>query len=517
MTAVLAVDLGSTGIKVAVVDGDGRVRGVAGEVIPLLFVDHGGVEQDPHTWWAALGRCARRAVERSSLTASDIGLVAVTSQYTSTTPVDAEGLPLANTIMWMDGRGRRHRTPYSSDFARFVDLHGLAPGDTDDVSHVDVFRALVPDVYAQAHAFVEPMDALAARLTGRVTATQNTMFPMLSCDNRTWGSTSYSDEVLAMSGMPADKLPALVGLGEPRGAITAAAAEHLGVSPNAVVTGATIDTVTSAVGTGAISADRCGLIIGTTAVMATHLPDKRHDMAHGLTAAPSPLPQSWFLVAENGIGGKALDVFVNNMVFADDGLGRPAHPGGYDEVLAAAAAVPCGANGVLFLPWLVGSMAPGFDRRQRGGFINIGLATTRADMARAVLEGVACNVAWLLPHFSALAGHRYDEFTFGGGGARSALWGQILADACGVRVRRLAESSCTNAHGAALLALAETGVCAIDDLPSFLVTEELHEPDPAAHRVLAARAATLADFHDTTSPFYAAFDRGRTEHKEPTT
>lgn len=505
---VLAVDLGSTGIKVAAVDAGGVVRGVAGEVVPLIFVGDVGVEQDPRVWWDALGRCARKAIAESGLVGAQIRTVAVTSQYTSTTAVDASGNPLGNTVMWMDGRGSRHRRvrPDPATFGTFVDVHGLLPSGSDDVAHVDLIRALHPDVYAAAHAFVEPMDHLAARLTGRVTATQNTMFPMLSCDNRSWGLTEYSDELLALTGLPADKLPELVPLGAPRGTLTPAAADHLGIAPDAVVTGATIDSVTSAVGTGAITSDRCGLIIGTTAVMATHLPSKRHDIVHGLTAAPSPLPDSWFLVAENGIGGKALDVFVNNMVYADDGLGQQAHEGSYQAVLDAAATAPCGANGVLFLPWLVGSMAPGHDRRQRGGFVNIGLASTRADMARAVLEGVAMNVAWLLPYFSALAGADYDEITFGGGGAKSALWGQILADATGVRIRRLAKSSCTNAHGAALLALAETGTFTIDELPSFLVTEEVHEPHEANHRLLASRRGSLVDFHDRMSPFYEGFD-----------
>ncbi|MBI4933742.1 MAG: hypothetical protein HY828_07690 [Actinobacteria bacterium] len=506
VSAVLAVDLGTTGIKVAVVTPDGRVRGMAGEVIPLQFVDEVGAEQDPHLWWAALGRCSRRSIAESGVSGGDIRLVAITSQYTSTTAVDASGMPLGNTIMWMDGRGSRHRTPYSHDHARFLDVHGLAPSGNDDVGHIDLIRATRPEDYAAAFAFVEPMDHLAARLTGRVTASQNTMFPMLVCDNRTWGLTEYSDELIEMCGMPAEKLPPLVPLGEPRGTVTADAAAHLGVSERALVTGATIDSVTSAIGTGAIWPDRCGFVIGTTAVMGTHMPAQRHDMAHGLTAAPSPLPQSWFLVAENGIGGKALDVFVNNIVFPDDGLGLPVDDGAYDAVLGAAAAVPAGSNGVLFLPWLVGSMAPSRDRRHRGGFVNIGLATTRADMARAVLEGVAMNAAWLLPYFSRLAGHEYDEITFGGGGARSALWGQILADACGLPVRRLAQSSCTNAHGAALLALAETGACSFADLPSFLVTEQVHEPDDAAHRLLATRTATLVDFHVRNAPFYEGFD-----------
>ncbi|MDO9173186.1 MAG: FGGY family carbohydrate kinase, partial [Actinomycetota bacterium] len=431
---VLAVDLGSTGIKVAVVDADGGVRAVAGEVIPLLFVADGGVEQDPRLWWEALGRCSRKAIGESGLRGDEITLVAVTSQYTSTTAVDANGLPLGNTVMWMDGRGRRHYRPKFTEEQqqRWIDVHGLMPSGNDDVGHVHVIRHQWPEAYAEAVAMLEPMDVLAARLTGTVTATQNTMFPMLSVDNRTWGLTEYSDELLALSGMPADKLPPLVPLGQPRGTVTADAASHLGVSARAVVTGATIDSVTSAVGTGAIDDTGCGLIIGTTAVMATHLPSKRHDIEHGLTSAPSPLPDQWFLVAENGVGGKALDVFVNQMVYADDGLGRAVHDGSYHDVLAAAAGVPCGSNGVLFLPWLVGSMAPGHQRQMRGGFVNIGLSTTRADMARAVLEGVAMNVAWLLPHFAALAGRRYEQITFGGGGAASPLWGQLVADATGV-------------------------------------------------------------------------------------
>lgn len=505
---VLAVDLGTTGIKVAVVGEEGAVRAVAGEVIPLIFVGDRGVEQDPNAWWAALGRCSRRAVGDSGVAGDDIGLIAVTSQYTSTTPVGEGGLPVGNTIMWMDGRGRTYHRPTFTDeqVQRWIDVHGMMPSGNDDLGHVHAIRHESPDAYSKAVALVEPMDALVARLTGVVSATQNTMFPMLSVDNRTWGSTEYCDELLALSGMPADKLPPLVPMGVPRGSITSEAATHLGVSSRAIVSGATVDSVTSAIGTGAIEQSNCGLVIGTTTVMATHVPSKRHDSDHGLTSAPSPLPHQWFLVAENGIGGKAFDVFVNQMVFADDGLGRSVDANSYDDVLAAAATVPCGSNGVLFLPWLVGSMAPKYNGRVRGGFANIGLASTRADMARAVLEGVAMNVAWLLPHFSALAGTTYEQITFGGGGAASALWGQLVADATGVQVRRLARPNCTNAHGAALLALYESGALTLSDLPQALETAELHDPDETSHRILAARTRSLIDFHAHSTDFYSSFD-----------
>ncbi len=507
-TGVLAIDLGSTGVKVAIVDGSGRVLASAGEVLPLIFTDDGGVEQDAHGWWAAIGRCSRRAMAESGLQPVDIGTVAVTSQYTSTVAVDATGLPLANAIMWMDGRGRQHHRSIatSANRARWIELHGMAPSGNDDIGHVAIIRDLWPEVYAATAAFLEPMDAIAARLTGHATATQNTMFPMLSVDNRTWGSTEYSDELLAMSALDVDKLPRLVPMGQPRGTITAAAAGHLGIAPSAVVADATIDSVTSAIGTGATDSTRCGLIIGTTTVMATHLPDKRHDLAHGLTSAPSPLPGSYFLVAENGVGGKALDVLVNNVIYPNDGLGEPAPSDAFERVLAVAAAAPCGANGVMFLPWLIGSLAPSYHSRTRAAFVNLGLGSNRADMARAVVEGVALNAAWLLPHFSALAGAAYDEVGFGGGGASSPLWGQCLADCLGIPVRRLADSSSTNARGAALVAMIAEGRITLDDSRALLPTAQVHQPDPTAHAVYQRLLPQFIDFHDRAAPFYDALN-----------
>ena len=507
-SATLAIDLGSTGVKVAIVDGSGQVLASAGEVLPLIFTNDGGVEQDAHGWWAAIGRCSRIAIAQSSIGSADVGTVAVTSQYTSTVAVDGAGLPLGNAIMWMDGRGRHHHQSIatSANRSRWIELHGMAPSGNDDIGHVGVIRNLWPDVYAAATAFVEPMDAIAARLTGHVTATQNTMFPMLSVDNRSWGNTEYSEELLAMSALDVDKLPPLVPMGQPRGTITASAADHLGISPLAIVADATIDSVTSAIGTGATDSSRCGLIIGTTTVMATHLPDKRHDPAHGLTSAPSPLAGSYFLVAENGVGGKALDVLVNNIIYPNDGLGEPAPADAFERVLAVAAAAPCGANGVMFLPWLIGSLAPRYHGRSRAAFVNISLGSNRGDMARAVVEGVSLNAAWLLPHFSALAGTGYDEVGFGGGGAGSPLWGQCLADCFGIPVRRLADASSTNSRGAALVAMITDGRITLDDSRAMLPTAQLHDPDPAAHGVYQRLLPQFIDFHDRAAPIYDALN-----------
>jgi xylulokinase len=499
---VVAVDLGTTGLKVAVVDPQGRVLGHAGEVLPLLFGAEGAAEQDPEGWWQALGRSVRHALDRAVVRGAQIGLVAVTSQYTSTVAVAADGRPLANAVMWMDARAGAHSPFLASPgrARRWAEVHGAPPSPGGRPAQVAFIRNEWPDVHDAAAAFVEPMDALAARLTGHVTATQGTMFPLGVIDNATWGVTEYDDELVGIAGVDPDRLPPLVPLGAPRGRLTTAAAEHLGLTTAALVAGATIDSVTSAVGTGARLPTRCGLIIGTTSVVATHVPSPRSDPAHGLFTAPSPLPHSWFVVAENGIGGKALDVLVRNLIYPDDGLGSAMPDDAFRRVVAAAAGVPAGANGVMFLPWLVGSMAPGFERHLRGAFANLGLTSARVDLARAVLEGVALNAAWLIPFVTDLAGSADRSISFGGGGAASAVWGQILADVLGAEVRRLAEPQVTNAHGAALLALVEAERLTWDDADDALCVEQVHQPDPAVNALYRRSLAAFVDAHDRWAP-----------------
>jgi xylulokinase len=163
----------------------------------------------------------------------------------------------------------------------------------------------------------------------------------------------------------------------------------------------------------------------------------------------------------------------------------------------------------MYLPWLVGSMAPVGDRNVRGGFMNLDLTTTRAHLARAVYEGVAFNAAWLLPHVEALAGGDWQSIRFGGGGATSSLWAQVLADAVGKEVEQLAGSRTTNARGAAFLALERLGHIALADIPSLLDVTARYEPDAATSARYRPMIDHFIEVHGVTRPFYASLN-GRT-------
>jgi xylulokinase len=492
---VLAIDLGTSGVKVAVVAPDGAVVASGREPLATSFLPDGGAEQDAEVWWSAVGRCARQVVADAGAGAAP-GVVAVTAQYMSVVAIDGAGRPLAPVVMWTDRRGGPLH-PLAGNFdvwERWIDVHGLVPLDNDDVGHVAVLRDRHPTHRDGLAAYVEPVDALTARLTGRVTSTPSTAFPLMCTDNRDWAKVDHDDELLALCGLDRSVVAPLVPADEPLGRVTTEAAAHLGVAPTAIVMPGTVDSITSAVGCGAIDASRAALMIGTTSVVATHVVAKASDLGHGITSMPSPLPYSYFVMAENGMGAKTLDVFVNRLVYADDAFGTGTAPAdAYERCEAAARSVPPGAAGVLFLPWIAGSIAPAPDDDVRGGFLGITQTTTRADLARAVYEGVALNAAWLMPPFGEFTGHTYRELTFGGGGAQSDLWAQIVADACNVVVHQLADPANMNGRGAALLALVQLGHVALGDIPSLLHARASYEPQQ--HDVYAPLIERLAAAH----------------------
>ncbi len=486
------------------VDADMAIRAAASEAFATRFTSDGGAEQDAEGWWQAIGRCSRAAVTRAG-GADTIVAVAVTSQYMSVVAIDEHGVPLAPVVMWMDTRGAPlHPLRDDADaFDLWIDRHGLPPLPTDDLAHTAALRAAYPHVDAHVAAFVEPVDALVARLSGRIVATATTAFPLMCTDNRVWSRVGYDPTLLARAGVDPRRLPPIVPSDEPIGPVTADAAAHLGIATSALVVPGTVDSITSAVGGGALEASHVALVVGTTSVMATHVDAKAADLAHGISSIPSPLSERYFVMAENGVGGRALDAWLHQVIFAPDALatgGVP--PDVFARAEAVAAAVDPGSGGVLYLPWLTGSMAPAPNDDMRGGFVGLGLASTRGEMTRAVYEGVALNAAWLLDPFRAFTGVEYEEITFGGGGARSALWGDILAAALGVTVHRLAQPEYTNARGAALLAFGVLGTLDPDAVGPRPRVAQTHRADPEWAAAYAPLIERLSGFHAATRSWH---------------
>ena len=488
---VLAIDLGTGGPKVALVDVAGETLAWRSRPVHTTIIEGGGAEQDPEEMWSAVVAACRDTLASVS-PLPRIAAVAVTSQYMSTVPVTADGLPTGPCILWMDTRGAAHNLTLLNDesFMLFLDRHGLIPlpSGNDNISHAHVLRTFHAEAYERAAALVEPMDYISGRITGRVCATQSTVFGQLVCDNRQWGAVEYDPELVAATGLDPDKLAPLVPLNGVVGEVGTRAAHELGIPAGTPVVPGTIDSITSAVGSGALGPDRGSVIIGTTSVLVSHVPVRGGDLTSGVLTVPSPVPGMYYVMAENGLGGRVFE-------WAQRFLGYD----GPETALLDAAGVPAGAAGAQFLPWLLGSIAPSPNDDVRGAFVGLGLQHDRAHAARAVLEGVALNLAWLLPHVESFVGAPFGHLAFGGGGALSPLWAQMLADATDRPVHRLHEPRATNARGAAFLAFADLGLVSLDTVPSLLRVQDEHTPDPANREVMDRALARLVKLHAALS------------------
>jgi xylulokinase len=203
-------------------------------------------------------------------------------------------------------------------------------------------------------------------------------------------------------------------------------------------------------------------------------------MEHGIVSAPSPVPGRYLALAENGLGAGSLDHLMRNVFFASDALADHGAEDPFRELEAALASSPPGARGMLFLPWLTGAVAPESEASMRGGFLNISLETGRADMVRAVTEGIAYGLRWLLPAVEEFVGHEFSSLRFAGGAAVSEGWARIMADATGRPVQQLADARHVINRASAYLTFCDRGEADRSQLETFCPVKRAYEPEAVA-------------------------------------
>lgn len=508
MSHSIGIDLGTTNVKAALVRDDGVLVASASRAVPTTR--SGDVaEQDAERVWTATCEVIREVVGRDRAAADAVTSLGVCSQYSSIVPVDADARPVAPMALWQDKRGTDRSwelLAVEGSFDLWVERHGIPPvGNGLSLAHLLHFQHDRPDVHEQTASYLEPMDYLNARLTGRRCATQVTMLTAQLCDNRTLGATAYDDELLGRSGVDASRLPELVTLDAVVGELLPDVAADLGLPDGVVVPAGMNDTVADVIATGALRDGRGGLAIGTTSVLVDAVGHHAVDLDHEVLAMPSPFG-THLVWAENGIGGRALELVLEGLLHAVDELGDHSVDDAFASLDDVLGSVPAGANGVLFLPWLNGSLSPSADASMRGAFLNLGLETSRTDLVRAVAEGVAHNLAWLLPHVEAFTGAPIDELAFVGGAARSEAWCQVLADVLGRPVSPLRDPDRAIARAVALHALVGDGALDLGDLDALAETARTFEPDDTHRELLDGRTEQFVAAFDALRPIYHALN-----------
>ena len=475
-------DLGTGGDKAVLIDADGHIRAMAFVPYGLDHPRPGWAEQDPAAYWSAVGEATRAVMERSGIDPARVHGVGFAAQMLTQVPVDRSGAPTRRAISWLDARAeveaaRIVRRLGGRQLVRVV--AGAVPSAKDVVAKWAWIRDNEPDVWERTVALTDATGYLVARASGVVCAdhTAGGGTGMIDRGKRTW-----SRPLLTASGLGGQqvrrRLPELRACSEVVGGLTSEAAAHLGLVAGTPVVAGVGDVPAAQVGSGAVLDGQAHVCLGTSAWLCVTTSSIADLPAHGVFSLPAADLSTFATVGEMETAGECLDWFARVLFPDSDEASAVA------ALVAAAAGAPPGCDGLTFAPWLFGERAPVNDPALRATFLGLSLQHTRAHMARAVLEGVAHNLRWLLDVVAA-KGLGPSRLRIIGGGVRSPLWMQTIADVTGLAVDTLSHPQYAGARGAALLAAVGTGaVGSVADVAQLSVVADTYEP--TADRQLAA-------------------------------
>ena len=470
---LLAIDQGTTTCRAVIYDVEGHIVAEAYREVYAYHPQPGWAEADPQDWWRGTVAVVREALSQSSTSSSNIAAIGLSALQHAIVPVDTEGNPLARAMLWMDQRCAPQvawMIHEHGDILRKVMGEGRLPTTTYSAPKLRWWVEQRPELIHQASLFLLPKDFLRYRLTGEAaTDPSDAGGAFLYHPTR----HDWATEILELIGVPLEKMPPIRQPHNLAGQVTKAAAAETGLAEGTPVVTGCADTLSTLIGAnGMSSADRGYLYLGTAAWLA--LPDYSRPFTSTYQRPPATIggKRPYGSVATTGAALRW---------FRDLFLSAPPQPGvrpqlDYSGLLAEAEQVEPGAGGVIFLPHLMGERATN-DPQAKGVFFGLTLAHTRGHLLRALLEGTAFVLRQILDQ----SGYGPpQELLALGGGAKSPLWCQVMANAMGIPVLlpRVVE---TTSLGAAILAGVGVGLFpSVAEAAERLVQiVQRHDPTPA--------------------------------------
>ncbi|WP_026257124.1 xylulokinase [Actinopolymorpha alba] len=497
-TTAVGVDVGTTGVKAVLLDEAGRVVADAAEEYPARYVEPDGAEQDPEDWWAATARCVNAVLARARVRPADVCGVGISSQAPSVVVVDRAGSPVRPALLWLDRRGRRACEDRADVTGRVLATTGNRLDAYFAAPKLAWLLAAEPAVGQTGAGVLMANGYVVSRLTG-----------VRSCDTGHAGLTlladldtgAWSEQLVDLWGIPRGWLPQVEQPTTVVGRVTAEAARATGLLSGTPVVAGLVDGAAASLEAGLVQhGDVCEMTGQSTVVNAAFEASRlRRDELGTMSVLPYPVPGHHLVYGSMVSTGGILRWFRDE--FGD----RERQLAGLDgDVFAAldelAGTAPLGSRGLVLLPYFLGERSPVWDPAARGALVGLSMASRRADVVRAILEGTAYGLAHNLEELGRL-GLAPRVLRSVGGGARGRTWNQIKADVTGLPVET-PEDARGAPVGAALVAAAGVGL--IDDLAATVRTRQ-----GVVRRVLpdADRHAAYQRYYSVYRELYPALRR----------
>lgn len=462
MKYYIGIDLGTSAVKLLLMDQEGNVVNIVSREYPLYFPQPGWSEQNPEDWWEQTKEGIRELV--SNVDRDQVAGISFGGQMHGLVILDQDDQVIRPAILWNDGR-----TGEQTDYLNQVIGKDVLSKYTANIAFAGFTAPKIlwvkehePENFARICKIMLPKDYLAYKMTGVHSCDYSDASGMLLLDveHRCW-----SKEMLEICHVSEAQMPRLFESYETVGTLTEEAARELGISPDCIVAAGAGDNAAAAVGTGTVGDGQCNVSLGTSGTIFISSKDFGVDPNNALHA---------FAHADGHyhLMGCMLSAASCNKWWMDEIIGTKDYAAEQEHISRL------GENNVFFLPYLMGERSPHNNPDARGTFIGITMDTTRADLTQAVLEGVAFAIRDSFEVAKKL-GIRIERTKICGGGAKSPLWRKIIANVLNIKVDRIASEEGPALGGAMLAAVADGTFASVEEAASKIVQIiETIEPEP---------------------------------------
>ncbi|MHA1130704.1 MAG: xylulokinase [Candidatus Helarchaeota archaeon] len=516
---ILAHDMGTSGTVASLVElGEKgeyvKIKASAIQEYDVIYPKENYAEQDPHVWWRAITQNAAEVVKKAGIEPDQIKAIIHSTQMLGCMPVDKNGQPLMNCMIWMDTRASKQSIQLWADVRKitsilrhirrvlsFLKITGAGPMTRDMYSKIMWVKEERPTIYQNTYKFLDVIDWLILKSTGIYATPVDYAGVTFMMDVHKF---KWSEKVLSYGDVDLDKLNEIKKCTDVIGELTSAAAKEMNLQAGIPVVCGCGDASAALAGSGAVDENDVHLYIGSSGWLMAPVSKHLRKISAATAAVPSPDPEiPYQLIAEQKNMGACLK-------WLRDTLERKESYADLDNLASKA---PPGSNNLIFTPWIFGESCPVIEPRLRGGFINLSIENTRYDVIRAVLEGVSYNARWALQAgvepLVKKNGGKITEIRYIGGGAVSDIWCQIMADILGKDIIQMANPLVSGTIGGALVAALGIGeLNHFRDFKAKIPQKKRYSPNNANKEIYDKLYNAFRSVHRRLQPLYRELNPG---------
>ena len=471
---VLSFDVGTSGVKSILLNFEGKIITHITEEYPSYMPHPGWMEQEPSDYWDAVVRATRKILNTSAISPENISGIIFTTQAMGIIPVDRDGNVLRRNITWVDNRAEEEAGWLMNRFLGrkiFKSLIGVEITGKDVLPKLLWLRKREPEIYRKTDKVLDVNGYLKFRASGvKVFEWSGACSYSFDLRRKEWARWLFR-----MIGFDLNKLPGLVRSTDKAGSLSEQAAGELNLNTGIPVFGGCDDTQSAAIGSGASGNSDAHIYLGTSAWVGV-MTEKNLRFKNGAVCLQSAAPDKNIVVGITESAGSNIDWIIEN--FYSREKNDMTIPDVYSLAAGDAESIPPGSENLMMTPWLFGERCPVGTTTTRGTMFNLGHNHTRAHILRAMSEGIAFNLRWIIENLEKDFGFSIPHLRIIGGGSLNESWMQIIADITNRKIETTTYPKLAGALGAGMCALVGLGIMnSLQDVKKLVTPQRIFVPN----------------------------------------